>query len=112
MQEDFLHYIWKHKKFEVSNLKTVSGDVIRIVSVGTHNQNTGPDFFNTQLSIGNYIWDDLVIYIGEICKELEVIQINSALVTDGSILHMIKKCKHLTALDLSGCVKFCGLAFQ
>jgi hypothetical protein len=56
MQEDFLHYIWKHKKFEVSNLKTVSGDVIRIVSVGTHNQNTGPDFFNTQLSIGNQLW--------------------------------------------------------
>ena len=48
MQEDFLHYIWKHKKFEVSNLKTVSGDVIRIVSVGTHNQNTGPDFFNAR----------------------------------------------------------------
>ena len=28
----------------------------------------------TQLSIGNYIWDDLIIYIGEICKELEVVQ--------------------------------------
>jgi hypothetical protein len=66
----------------------------------------------TQLSIGNYIWDDLIIYIGEICKELEVVQINSALVTDGSILHMIKKSKHLTALDVSGCIKFCGLAFQ
>lgn len=56
MQEDFLHYIWKYKKFEVSNLKTVTGDIISIVSVGAHNQNTGPDFFNAQLSIGNQLW--------------------------------------------------------
>ena len=25
----------------------------------------------TQISLGNYIWDDLVIYIAEMCKELE-----------------------------------------
>ena len=66
----------------------------------------------TQLSIGNYIWDDLIIYIGEICKELEVVQINSALVTDGSILHMIIMSKLFKALDVSGCVKFCGISFQ
>lgn len=32
----------------------------------------------TQLYLGNYVWDDLVIYIGEMCKNLEVVAINSA----------------------------------
>ncbi len=56
MQEDFLHYIWKHKKIDVTNLKTTSGAVITILSVGQHNVNAGPDFFNTQLKIDNQLW--------------------------------------------------------
>ena len=56
MQEDFIHYIWKHKKFEVSNLRTTNNEVVSIVSVGMHNQNTGPDFFNAQLKIGEQLW--------------------------------------------------------
>ncbi len=31
----------------------------------------------TQINLGNYVWDDLVIYIGEMCKLLEVVTINS-----------------------------------
>jgi hypothetical protein len=31
----------------------------------------------THISLGNYIWDDLLIYIGELCKELEIIAVNS-----------------------------------
>ena len=30
-----------------------------------------------QIYLGNYIWDDLLIYIVEMCKNLEVISINS-----------------------------------
>lgn len=56
MQEDFLHYLWKHKKIDVSNLKTNSNETISIVSVGRHNLNSGPDFFNAQLKIGNQLW--------------------------------------------------------
>tara|TARA_R110002049_G_scaffold116110_1_gene268448 strand:- start:7656 stop:8927 length:1272 start_codon:yes stop_codon:yes gene_type:complete len=56
MQEDFLHYIWKHKKFDVSNIKTQANDAISVVSVGQHNLNSGPDFFNAQLKIGNQLW--------------------------------------------------------
>ncbi|MDB2462773.1 DUF2851 family protein [Algibacter sp.] len=56
MQEDFLHYIWKHKKFRIENLKTTSGEPILITSLGQHNFNSGPDFFNAKLKIGNQLW--------------------------------------------------------
>ncbi|MGC1204334.1 MAG: DUF2851 family protein [Flavobacteriaceae bacterium] len=56
MQEDFLHYLWKYKKFEITNLQTVNGEVISIVSVGQHNLNSGPDFFNAKLKIGEQLW--------------------------------------------------------
>ncbi len=56
MQEDFLHYIWRYKKFELSNLKTTDNETISIVSFGSYNQNSGPDFFNAQLKIANQLW--------------------------------------------------------
>ncbi len=56
MQEDFLHYTWKHKKIDVTNLKTTNNEVITILSVGQHNLNAGPDFFNAQLKIDNQLW--------------------------------------------------------
>lgn len=56
MQEDFLHYIWKHKKFQIDNLKTTSGESILLTSVGQHNFNSGPDFFNAKLKIGEQLW--------------------------------------------------------
>ena len=56
MQEDFLHYIWKFKKFKTSNLESASKETIEIVSVGQHNLNSGPDFFNSQLKINDQLW--------------------------------------------------------
>ncbi len=56
MQEDFLHYIWKHKKFTTPSLQTTSGELITVVQVGQHNHNSGPDFFNAQLGIGDQLW--------------------------------------------------------
>ena len=56
MQEDFLHYIWKHRKFDNLKLKSVDDELIAITSVGQHNLNSGPDFFNAQLRIGNQLW--------------------------------------------------------
>jgi len=56
MQEDFLHYLWKHKKINVANLKTTKGEAVTLLNVGEHNQNAGPDFFNTQLKIGEQLW--------------------------------------------------------
>lgn len=56
MREDFLHYIWKYKKFNITGLKTVSGEAITIKNVGEHNFNSGPDFFNAQIQIGDQLW--------------------------------------------------------
>ena len=56
MQEDFLHYIWKYKKFDTNNLKTTKGESIIIHSSGAHNHNSGPDFFNAKIEINNQLW--------------------------------------------------------
>ena len=64
-----------------------------------------------ELRLGNFMWDDMLVYVAEMCRNLEVFQINSQECTDGSINHMIRKCTKLRALDVSGLVKFVGLAF-
>ncbi len=56
MKEDFLHYLWKYKKFTNSDLKSVSGEDIIIVNSGQYTQFSGPDFFNAQLVIGKQKW--------------------------------------------------------
>ncbi len=56
MQEDFLHYIWKLKKFDVKLLKSTDNEYVNIVSVGRHNLNAGPDFFNAQVKIRSQLW--------------------------------------------------------
>lgn len=56
MQEDYLHYIWLHKKFEALNLQTTQGEPVDIVFAGWHNHNSGPDFFNAQIRIDSQLW--------------------------------------------------------
>jgi hypothetical protein len=56
MQEDFLHYVWKLKKFDVLKIMTTDHEKINLTSVGTHNLNSGPDFFNSKLRIDNQLW--------------------------------------------------------
>ena len=65
----------------------------------------------THLYLGDYIWDEMVIYIAEMCKELELIEFNSTKLTDAAISHLIRRTEHLKALDVSGCSNFTGLAF-
>ena len=52
-----------------------------------------------------------MIYIAEICKELENVEINSEQVTDKGICEILKKSKFLRFLDISGCPNFVGVAF-
>ena len=73
-------------------------------------------FFNLKASLleihlGQWAYDDLIIYVSEICKELETVEINSVNVTDKSITEMLKKLKYLRFLDLSGCTNFVGVSF-
>jgi len=56
MKEDFLHYVWQFKKFNVQGLTTVQGDPVQIINGGQYLQLAGPDFFNAQVVIGNQKW--------------------------------------------------------
>jgi len=58
------------------------------------------------------LWDDIVIYIAELCKELEIVEFNSKEVSDVAISHLLKRAEHLTTLDVAGCPRFTGLAFS
>lgn len=56
MKEDFLHYLWKFKKFDTLNLKTFNDEEITILNVGQYLELAGPDFFNAQITIANQKW--------------------------------------------------------
>lgn len=56
MKEDFLHYLWKFKKFDISNLRTSNNETITIVNSGQYLQLAGPDFFNAQIIIDDQKW--------------------------------------------------------
>ena len=56
MKEDFLQYLWLHKKIDVLRLRTTDNERLEVVSVGQHNHNSGPDFFNGQVRIENQLW--------------------------------------------------------
>ncbi|WP_299769807.1 DUF2851 family protein [uncultured Dokdonia sp.] len=56
MREDFLHYLWKYKKFAFAKAKTTINTPITIIKLGEHNHLAGPDFFNARLSIGDQEW--------------------------------------------------------
>jgi len=56
MKEDFIHYIWKYKKFNFSNSKTSNGEELTILNSGDYLQKEGPDFFNAQIIIADQKW--------------------------------------------------------
>ena len=56
MKENLLHFVWKLKLFSTSQLKSTNGEIIEIVSAGTANLNSGPDFLNAKLVINNQLW--------------------------------------------------------
>lgn len=56
MRENFLYYIWQHRKLNVLPLQTTQHEPLEIISVGLLNLNSGPDFFNGRLRIGEQLW--------------------------------------------------------
>lgn len=56
MKEDFLHYLWKFKKFNALDLRTCNGEEITIINVGHYLELAGPDFFNAKIIIGDQKW--------------------------------------------------------
>ena len=54
--ETLLHYVWKYKLYESTNLVTNEGKTIEIIDPGVYNTNAGPDFFNAKIKMDGKIW--------------------------------------------------------
>ena len=56
MKEDFLHYLWVHRKLPFTQLKTHQNETLEIIHFGNYLQLSGPDIFNAQIRISNQKW--------------------------------------------------------
>lgn len=56
MNEDLLQYIWKTQSFDHQNLCTTDGVYTHIFDAGIHNHDSGPDFAESRIKIGEYTW--------------------------------------------------------
>ena len=54
--EKLLYYVWEHRLFDSQNLFTTKGEKIEIIDPGHRNSDSGPDFFNAKIRIGEKLW--------------------------------------------------------
>ena len=55
MTEEFLHYIWQYRLYN-PELVLQTGEQAEVLHPGIHNLDSGPDFFNAKVRIGETIW--------------------------------------------------------
>ncbi len=55
MNEEFIYYLWTYQLVK-HNQKTTDGEKIKIMSPGVRNLDSGPDFFNAMIEIGDTRW--------------------------------------------------------
>jgi hypothetical protein len=56
MKEELLHYLWRTKRFDFTNLHTTQGESLHIFHTGEYNTHAGPDFLNAKIRIGDTTW--------------------------------------------------------
>jgi hypothetical protein len=56
MREDFLHFLWRTRRFEANNLSTTDQQPLIILQPGAYNSHAGPDFFNGRIRLGTTEW--------------------------------------------------------
>ena len=56
MREDLLHFLWKFKKIQFTDLITQQQEKLRIDDFGFHNLNEGPDFHQVKVTIDGQQW--------------------------------------------------------
>ena len=72
-------------------------------------------FFNMKanlriLNLGYYMYDEMLIYIAEMCRGLEKLEINSEAVSDYGLTQIFIKLTQLKYIDISACPNFRGVA--
>lgn len=55
MNEDFLHYLWKYRLLKAPML-TTENDAVSVIRPGHSNTDSGPDFSDARIIIGNTEW--------------------------------------------------------
>lgn len=55
MKEDFLYYLWEHRLLKGA-LKTHDGLPVRVVNPGFRNLDSGPDYLEAKIEIGEQLW--------------------------------------------------------
>jgi len=55
MTEEFLHYIWQYRLY-TPDLFLQTGEQVEVLHPGMHNSDSGPDFFNARIRIGDTTW--------------------------------------------------------
>jgi hypothetical protein len=62
------------------------------------------------LHLGYYIYDEMLIYIAEMCRGVEKLEVNSEAISDRSITQVLIKMTQLKYIDISACPNFLGVA--
>ena len=55
MKEEFIYYLWENRLLHL-DLKTTDNEDITILSVGNRNHDSGADFVNARIKIGDALW--------------------------------------------------------
>ena len=55
MREEFLYYLWENRLID-KDLKTAEGEPIDIVATGYRNTDSGPDYLEAKIQIGDKLW--------------------------------------------------------
>lgn len=53
LKEELFHFIWQYKLLNTTTLYTESGQELQIIKTGELNTDSGPDFFNAKIKLGN-----------------------------------------------------------
>lgn len=59
-KEELLHYLWRTKAFDHTELCTTDGRSIDILSYGQHNRHDGPDFLQASVKIDDIQWSGAI----------------------------------------------------
>jgi hypothetical protein len=54
--EQLLHYIWRNRLYNTDSLITEDGVKVEVIDPGLHNENAGPDFFNSKIKTRGKVW--------------------------------------------------------
>ena len=55
MREEFLYYIWENRLTD-NDLKTTEGEAVEVVTTGYRNTDSGPDYLEAKIQIGDKLW--------------------------------------------------------